>query len=83
MAPIFQNLTCAPYTPVSTPCTLGNLAVYAINVTCASDVVAGLKFAREKNIRISIKNTGHEYDTLPFFFYRITVYFIRPFQGAH
>ncbi len=60
MAPIFQNLTCAPYTAQSSPCTLGNLAVYAINVTGAEDVVAGLRFAQRQNLRISIKNTGHE-----------------------
>jgi hypothetical protein len=39
----------------------GNLAVYSINVTGADDVAAGLKFAQEKNIRLVVKNTGHEY----------------------
>ena len=40
----------------------GNIAEYSINVTSAGDVAAGVKFAQEKNIRLVIKNTGHEYD---------------------
>ncbi|RWA11450.1 hypothetical protein EKO27_g3680 [Xylaria grammica] len=42
-------------------CTLGNLAAYALEIDSATTVVAGLKFARENNIRVSIKNTGHDY----------------------
>lgn len=34
---------------------------YTINVSSAADVVAGVKFAQNKNIRLVIKNTGHEY----------------------
>jgi hypothetical protein len=39
----------------------GNIAEYSINVTSAKDVAAGVKFAQKKNIRLVIKNTGHEY----------------------
>ncbi|KAH9226004.1 hypothetical protein K456DRAFT_1755090 [Colletotrichum gloeosporioides 23] len=38
-----------------------NIASYAINVSSVSDVVAGLEFARQNNVRLSIKNTGHDY----------------------
>ena len=63
MAPYFQNQTCDPYTSRDKPCnTLGNYVDYAINVTSPEDVVKGLKFARDKNVRVVIKNTGHEYD---------------------
>ena len=58
--PYFQNQSCDPFTPESKPCELGNLASYSINVTSANDVIAGVKFAKENNIRLSIKNTGHE-----------------------
>jgi hypothetical protein len=34
---------------------------YAINVTSASDVAAGIKFAKNNNIRLVIKNTGHDF----------------------
>lgn len=45
----------------STPCKLGNYASYSINVTGSSDIVAGLSFAQQNNVRLTIKNTGHEY----------------------
>jgi hypothetical protein len=61
MAPFFQNVSCDPFTAETTPCTLGNSVDYSINVTCPEDVAAGLKFAQDNNIRLAIKNTGHEY----------------------
>ena len=60
MNPYFQNLSCSPFTPESSPCTLGDRAVYAINVSGPADVQAGLKFAVENNIRLVIKSTGLE-----------------------
>ena len=61
MMPWFQNGTCDPFHPESQPCTLGNLVEYSINVSSTADVAAGLQFAQSKNIRLAIKNTGHEY----------------------
>ncbi|KAL5045942.1 hypothetical protein BDW71DRAFT_197950 [Aspergillus fruticulosus] len=52
---------CSTLTSRDSPCTLGNLASYAINVSSAQDVVAGLAFAQNNNIRLSIKNTGHDF----------------------
>ncbi|KAL8724285.1 MAG: hypothetical protein Q9166_008032 [cf. Caloplaca sp. 2 TL-2023] len=60
MSPYWLNDSCSPFGANRT-CTLGNSAVYAIDVDSADTVAAGLKFAREKNIRLSIKNTGHDY----------------------
>ena len=60
-APFFQNASCDPFTAETEPCTLGNYVEYAINVSSAADVATGIKFAKEKNIRVVIKNTGHEY----------------------
>ena len=65
MMPWFQNGTCDPFHPETLTCTLGNLVEYSINATSAADVAAGLKFAQSKNIRLAIKNTGHEYVTNP------------------
>ncbi|OTB08288.1 hypothetical protein M426DRAFT_264921 [Hypoxylon sp. CI-4A] len=58
----FQNSTCDPWTDRSLPCELGNLAEYAINVTGPNDVAAGILFAHQHNIRLTIKNTGHDYN---------------------
>ncbi|KAL4903830.1 hypothetical protein BDW74DRAFT_179422 [Aspergillus multicolor] len=59
-APLFQGQACDPFTNRSSPCELGNYYVYTINVTSAADVAAGLAFAQDKNIRLVIKNTGHD-----------------------
>ncbi|RDW74452.1 FAD-binding oxidoreductase [Aspergillus mulundensis] len=59
-APFFQAQACDPFTNKSSPCELGNYYVYAINVTGAADVAVGLAFAQDHNIRLVIKNTGHE-----------------------
>ena len=61
MAGYFQNRSCDPFTPETKRCELGNYVDYAINVSSASDAAAGLRFAQERNIRLVIKNTGHEY----------------------
>ncbi|KAI0191910.1 FAD binding domain protein [Astrocystis sublimbata] len=61
MSPFWQNETCHPFTDPASACTLGNYVDYTINVTSAADVVAGLNFAQKNNIRLVIKNTGHDY----------------------
>ncbi|KAF7923930.1 hypothetical protein BELL_0367g00070 [Botrytis elliptica] len=61
MAPYWLNDSCSPFTSINATCNLGNIASYAINVSSTADVIAGLKFAAENNIRITIKNTGHDY----------------------
>ncbi|KAF5875947.1 putative fad fmn-containing isoamyl alcohol oxidase protein [Botrytis fragariae] len=61
MSPYWVNNSCSPFLTGDGSCSLGNQASYAINVSCVSDVTAGIKFARKKNIRLSIKNTGHDY----------------------
>ena len=40
---------------------LGNIASYTINVSSAADVAVGVKFAKQKNIRLVIKNSGHDF----------------------
>ena len=60
MMPWFQNGTCDPFLPESLACTLGSLVEYSVNATSAADVAAGLRFAQSNNIRLAIKDTGHE-----------------------
>ncbi|KAL9074828.1 MAG: hypothetical protein Q9161_001966 [Pseudevernia consocians] len=62
MAPFFANQSCDPFTPESQPCTLGNYVDYAINVTEPSHIAKGIAFATNNNIRLVIRNTGHDYN---------------------
>lgn len=61
MAPYWLNNSCNPFSGPNGSCTLGNTPVFAIDVNSADTVAAGLRFARKHNIRLSIKNTGHDY----------------------
>lgn len=67
MSPKWLNNSCTPFVssngtaPSSSACTLGYMPSYAINVSTAQDVVEGIKFARGNNVRIVVKNTGHDY----------------------
>ncbi|OTB00611.1 hypothetical protein M426DRAFT_267397 [Hypoxylon sp. CI-4A] len=61
MSPYWLNDTCSPFAALSLGCTLGNLAVYALEIDSAATAAAGLKFAQDNNIRLTVKNTGHDY----------------------
>ncbi|CAG8229306.1 unnamed protein product [Penicillium salamii] len=55
--------TCAPINGSiagSPVCDLGSASVYSVNTTKPADVAAGIKFAKENNLRLVIKNTGHD-----------------------
>ncbi|GJC81678.1 FAD-linked oxidoreductase ZEB1 [Colletotrichum liriopes] len=57
----FTNATCQPTENPSEPCTLGNYGVYAIKATKKQHVKAGIDFARDNNLRLIIRNTGHDF----------------------
>ncbi|KAI5798912.1 FAD binding domain-containing protein [Geopyxis carbonaria] len=61
MSPLFTNRTCLPTTDASVPCTLGYAPEYVLNVTSAADIQAGVNFARTHNLRLVVKNTGHDF----------------------
>lgn len=60
MAPFFANQSCDPFTPREQPCLLGNYVSYSANASTPEDVSASLKFAKKNNIRVVVRNTGHE-----------------------
>ncbi|KAI0111115.1 6-hydroxy-D-nicotine oxidase [Nemania sp. FL0031] len=60
-APIFANASCDPFTPPNSPCLLGNYVRYAVKVSGPEDIAATIQFADEHNIRLVIRNTGHDY----------------------
>ncbi|KAJ9245257.1 hypothetical protein C8Q69DRAFT_211537 [Paecilomyces variotii] len=61
MAPFFANQSCDPFTKESKPCLPGNYVRYAVNATSVEDIIATVTFAKSKNIRFVIRNTGHDY----------------------
>lgn len=61
MAPIWANDSCDPFTGRDAQCVIGSYVQYAVNATGASDYIATINFARERNIRLVIRNTGHDY----------------------
>ncbi|KAG9520865.1 FAD/FMN-containing isoamyl alcohol oxidase MreA, partial [Aureobasidium melanogenum] len=61
MSPYWMNDSCSPFLGPNGSCTLANLASYAINMSCADDAIAGVAFAQNNNIRLTIKNTGHDF----------------------
>jgi hypothetical protein len=54
-------LSLDPAEQLYSTCSLGTLAPYYVDVQEPSHISATLKFAREHNMRISIKNTGHDF----------------------
>ncbi|KAH8655369.1 FAD binding domain-containing protein [Xylariales sp. PMI_506] len=61
-----RNSGCAllesdPTTTLYGSCSIARLASYYVDVQNTSHISAALQFAKTHNIRISIKNTGHDY----------------------
>ncbi|KAF4333509.1 isoamyl alcohol oxidase [Fusarium beomiforme] len=55
------NESCPLPTPeTDTKCSIGHSPVYAVNVTSEKDISRTIAFAREKNLRLVIKSTGHD-----------------------
>lgn len=60
--PIVEACPAVNYAAGASPgnCSLGGSPVYTVNATTVEDVVAGVNFAREKNLRLVVRNTGHD-----------------------
>lgn len=55
-------MTCDAFAlPRDSPCKRGNEVEYAVNVSKPEHVSKTLKLAKQKNIRVVVRNTGHEY----------------------
>ncbi|KAK6213639.1 fad binding domain-containing protein [Colletotrichum tabaci] len=62
MAPLFANASCDPFTSRDVPCALGNYVSYAVDASGPADVQAALRFADQHNVRLVVRNTGHDYN---------------------
>ncbi|KAK0724240.1 hypothetical protein B0H67DRAFT_597969 [Lasiosphaeris hirsuta] len=56
-----QGGTCLPALNATGACLQGGFPVYVVNATTVMHVQAAVNFARNKNIRLVIKNTGHDF----------------------
>ena len=61
MASFFANESCDPFAPPDAPCSVGSYVQYAVRATSAYDYQVTLAFAQAHNIRLVIRNTGHDY----------------------
>lgn len=61
MASWFANNSCNPYTSPASQCVIGTHVRFAVNATGVADYQATLSFAAKRNIRLVIRNTGHDY----------------------
>lgn len=70
--PIWTNNSCNPVWPNGTSitgdpnagargCSVGAYPAYVVNATTPKQIGEAFKWAKEKNIRVIIKNTGHSY----------------------
>ncbi|KAI0788419.1 hypothetical protein C8Q75DRAFT_799201 [Abortiporus biennis] len=48
-------------TSLNVPCTQGSVPIIGVNAQTPSDVQAAVKFASAHNLRLIVKNTGHDY----------------------
>ncbi|KAF2272840.1 FAD/FMN-containing isoamyl alcohol oxidase-like protein MreA [Westerdykella ornata] len=63
MWPLFQGRTCMARndTTPADKCSIGGYPAYAVNVTNVAQIQLAVNFARATNIRLVVKNTGHDY----------------------
>ncbi|KAH0497556.1 hypothetical protein TgHK011_004854 [Trichoderma gracile] len=55
----FDNFTCLP--EEEAPCSPAGYPAYVVNASNAQHVKIGIDFARKHNVRLNVKNTGHDY----------------------
>ncbi|KAG9230499.1 FAD binding domain-containing protein [Amylocarpus encephaloides] len=59
---LFEGLTCIPPISLHTKgCRQGGYPRYVVKVTGDSQVQTAINFARQNNVRVVIKNTGHDF----------------------
>lgn len=55
----YNNYSCMP--EVAAPCTWTGYPIYVVNATETAHVKAAVDFAREKNVRLNVKSSGHDF----------------------
>jgi FAD/FMN-containing dehydrogenase len=50
-----------PTTNPNATCTRGGYPIYVVNVTTVAQIQLAVNFARNQNVRLVVKNTGHDF----------------------
>ncbi|KAI5861383.1 FAD-binding domain-containing protein [Durotheca rogersii] len=60
---LFEGTSCVPHTinPYAKNCTIGAYPTMSVNVTNVSQIQLAINMARSLNLRLVVKNTGHDY----------------------
>ncbi|KAI0408396.1 FAD binding domain-containing protein [Xylaria palmicola] len=60
---LYQGTTCVPgvVNPFATHCTLGSYPALSVNVSTVAQIQLAINLARNLNIRLVVKNTGHDF----------------------
>lgn len=62
MSPLFEGATCEPQDAArGKSCTLGGFPTYSLNITTVAQIQLAINFARNLNLRLVVRNTGHDF----------------------
>ncbi len=61
MSPLFQGKTCMPQNGQTGTCAIGGFPSYTVNVSNVAQIQLAINFARNLNLRLIVKNTGHDF----------------------
>ncbi|KAI5455599.1 hypothetical protein BGZ63DRAFT_458639 [Mariannaea sp. PMI_226] len=62
MWPLYEGLTCEPDEAASGNCTIGGYPTYVVDAQNVAHIQLAVNFARALNLRLVIKNTGHDFN---------------------
>ncbi|KAK2800327.1 hypothetical protein FQN49_008932, partial [Arthroderma sp. PD_2] len=61
MSPFFANASCDPFLTTNPQCVIGTYVQYAVAATSTEDFQKTIAFAKERNLRLVVRNTGHDF----------------------
>lgn len=62
MSPLYEGATCEPQdAALGKNCTLGAFPTYSLNITNVAQIQLAINFARNANLRLVVRNTGHDF----------------------
>lgn len=61
--PLLEGVSCVPpsVAPPNATCTLGGMPTYVVKATNVAQVQLAVNFARNRNLRLVVKNQGHDF----------------------